>query len=139
MTITVTDGSNYFKGLLLLMRKDRKIARSEIEMMKRIGKKLGFEREFCERAIHEILDNTYLVDVPPTFSSRELATRFIKDGLVLAFSDDENHPSEVEWLRRTAENHGLDAAWFRQETENASKTKQPPSLMQVDDLTVKYS
>jgi hypothetical protein len=136
MKISVIDGSNYFKGLLLLMRKDRKIARPEIEVMKRIGKKLGFDSEFCDNAIHEILDNEYIIDEPPAFSSRELAVRFIKDGLVLVFADNESHPSEVEWLRRTAENHSLDATWFRHETENAANTKQPPTHMQVDDLIV---
>ena len=96
MKITVLDGSNYFKGLLLLIRKDHKITESEIQLMKRIGKTLGFEPKFCDNAIHEILENKYIVDVTPEFSTKEIAIKFIKDGLTLAFSDNEAHPSEEE-------------------------------------------
>ena len=59
MKITVLDGSNYFKGLLLLIRKDRKITQAEIELMKRVGNTLGFEKTFCDNAISEILGNRY--------------------------------------------------------------------------------
>jgi hypothetical protein len=100
MKINVIDGSNYFKGLLLLIRKDRNIAESEIQLMKGIGKTLGFEREFCNNAIHEILENKHIVDVTPKFSTKDLAIKFIKDGLALAFSDNEFHPSEEDWLGR---------------------------------------
>ena len=139
MKITVIDGSNYFKGLLLLISKDRKITESEIQLMKRIGKTLGFEREFCDNAIHEILENKYIVDAPPEFSTKELAIKFIKDGLATAFSDNEVHPSEGEWLRSTADKNGLDLTWFRSESVNAINRKQLPSRMEVDDLTVEYS
>jgi uncharacterized tellurite resistance protein B-like protein len=139
MKITVIDGSNYFKGLLLLTRKDRKITESEVQLMKRIGKTLGFERKFCDNTIHEILENKYIVDVAPEFSTKELAIKFIKDGLALAFSDNEVHPSEEEWLRSTAEKNGLDLTWFRQESVKAANRKQLPSHLEVDDLTVEYS
>ena len=139
MKITVLDGSNYFKGLLLLIRKDRKITEVEIQLMKRIGKTLGFEREFCDTAIHEILENKYIVDAHPEFSTKELAIRFIKDALAIAFSDNEFHPSEEEWLRSTAEKNGLDSTWFRQECVNTANRKEPPSHMEADDLVVEYS
>jgi uncharacterized tellurite resistance protein B-like protein len=139
MKISVIDGSSYFKGLLLLVRKDRKITELEIQLMKRIGKTLGFERKFCDDAIHEILENEYIVDTPPQFSTKELAIKFIKDGLALAFSDNELHPSEAEWLRSTAEKNGLDLTWFRQQSAKATNRKQLLSHMEVDDLTVEYS
>jgi hypothetical protein len=139
MRITVLDGSNYYKGLLLLIRKDRKITESEIRLMKRIGKTLGFEREFCENAIQEILENRHIVDAPPEFSTKELAIKFIKDGLAIAVSDNEVHPSEEEWLRSTAEKNGLDLTWFRQESANAAKRKPLSSHLEVDDLKVDHS
>lgn len=138
MNIGVIDGSNYFKGLLLLVRKDLKVSESEIQMMKRIGKKLGFEREFCENAIRDVLENTYIVDLPPEFSTQDLATKFIKDGLALAFSDREVHPSEEEWLQLTAEKNGLDPELFRQEYIKSSNGKGFPLKLEVDDLTVEY-
>jgi hypothetical protein len=139
MKISVIDGSNYFKGLLLLIRKDRKITEPETQLMKHIGKALGFGNKFCDNAINEILENKYIVDKAPEFSTKELAIKFIKDGLTLAFSDNELHPSETEWLWSTAAKNGIDLAWFRQENVIAANRKQLPSHMEVDDLTVAYS
>ncbi len=136
MKISVIDGSNYFRGLLLLIRKDRKITESEIQLMKRIGKTLGFEPEFCDNAINEILENKYIVDAPPEFSTKELTIKFIKDGLAIAFSNNAFHPSEEEWLKSTVEKNGLDLTWFRQESLNATNRKQLPSNMEVDNLIV---
>ena len=87
MEISVIDASNYFKGLLLLIRKDHKVTGAENALMARIGKRLGFEKEFCESAVQEILKNRYIEDSPPEFSSRELAMMFVRDGLALAFAD----------------------------------------------------
>ena len=139
MKITVLDASNYFRGLLLLIRKDREITDSEMQLMKRIGKTLGFEREFFNNAIQDILENKYIVDAPPEFSTKELVIKFIKDGLTIAFSDNEFHSSEKEWLQSTAEKNGLDLIWFRQLSAYATNRKQLPSHMEVDDLTVEYS
>lgn len=139
MKITVVDGSNYFRGLLLLIRKDRQITDSEIRLMKRIGKTLGFEREFCDNAIEEIMENTYIVDAPPEFSTKELARKFVKDGLAIAFADDEVHPSEEEWLWSAAEKNGLDLEWFRNEMLAARNRRPFPVHMEIDDLTPDYS
>ena len=86
MDITILDRSFYFKGLLLLIRKDHKITDSEIELMKYIGKILGFEPSFCDNAIQNILENKYILDETPIFSTKEIATLFIKDGLYLAIT-----------------------------------------------------
>ena len=140
MNISVIDGSSYFKGLLLLVRKDMKVSEPETEMMTRIGKRLGFEQEFCENAVRDVLENAYIVDSPPEFSNKDLAMRFIRDGLVLSLSDREVvHPSEEEWLRSTAEKNGLDLEWFRQECSKALDRKELPLKLQVDDLKVVYA
>jgi len=139
MHISVLDGSNYFRGLLLLIAKDRKTTESEEELMRRIGRSLGFEQEFCDNAIHEILENRHIVNTIPEFSKRELAIKFIKDGLALAFSDNELHPAEEQWLKDTAEKNSLDLNWFRQESEEAANRDRLPSRMEADDLTVEYS
>lgn len=123
MTITVKEGSEYFRGLLLLISKDRKITDAETFLMKRIGQALGFEKDFCDNAIHEILDNKFVVDEPPQFSTRELAMKFIKDGLTLAGADEETHGFEESWLRSAAENNGLDAEWFLRERALAVRRK----------------
>jgi hypothetical protein len=140
MTITIADASNYFKGLLLLIRKDREVTQPEIDLMKRIGKALGFEKEFCDNAIREILENTYIEDKPPGFSTKELAIKFIIDGLTLAFVDHEEiHPHEEQWLKSTTEQNGVDLEFFSKERENAKNRRGYPVHLEVDDLTVEYS
>ncbi|MBI3004706.1 MAG: TerB family tellurite resistance protein [Ignavibacteriales bacterium] len=136
MKISVVDASNYFKGLLLLIRKDRKVTDEEVEFMRRIGKALGFEGQFCENAIQGILENEHIRDQPPRFSTKELAIKFIHDGLALSFSDNEIHPAEEEWLRFVAELNGLDLQWFLRERGDAAKRKSLHARIEVDDLTV---
>jgi hypothetical protein len=108
-------------------------------MMKRIGHALGFEREFCANTIHDILENKCILDSPPEFSRSELAMKFIKDGLILAFSDQEGPALEVEWLRITAERNGLDMNWFLQQWKHATNRKDIDGRLEVDDLSVLYS
>lgn len=139
MKISVIDASNYFKGLLLLIGKDRKIADPEIALMQRIGKALGFEKVFCDNAIRDILENKFILDVPPEFSMKEVANKFIKDGLTIAASDNEIHPSEEEWLLSTAEKNGFDAQWFYDVRQNTEKGKNIASVLEVDGFTLESS
>jgi hypothetical protein len=138
MKISVIEGSNYFRGLLLLISTDRKISEPEIILMKRIGKALGFEKDFCNDVIHEILENRFILKEPPKFSTRELAKKFIKDGLLLSHSDNENHPDEEIWLESFAVNNGIELEWFLQEKNNAAvRSQNLYEHLEVDDLTVK--
>jgi hypothetical protein len=136
MKISVLDASNYFKGLLLLIRKDRKVSQSEADLLRRIGKRLGFEREFCDGAIRDILANRFIEDTPPDFSTRELALKFIRDGFAVAFADNQLDPSEEEWLRLTAERNGIEPGLLSLERKNAAARKAFPLSLEVDDLTV---
>lgn len=138
MKISVLDGSNYFKGLLLLIRKDRKITEDEHKLITRVGKNLGFEKNFIENAIHEILDNRYISPVPPEFSTREIAEKFLKDGLAIAFSDMELHPDEEKWLLSVADHNSIEESWVLTEKE-ALLQAEPKSLhLQADNLQVNY-
>ncbi|MFN0158157.1 MAG: hypothetical protein ACKVRP_08825 [Bacteroidota bacterium] len=138
--ITVREGSDYFRGLLLLIRKDRKISEPEIILMKRIGKALGFEKDFCDNAIQEILENKHVSIEPPKFSTNDLAMKFIKDGLMLADSDNEIHAFEEAWLKTTAENNGIDVEWFIREKEIAAgKRRDLDDHLAMDDLTIEHS
>ncbi len=138
--ITVREGSDYFRGLLLLISKDRKISEPEIILMKRIGKALGFEKDFCNNAIHEILENKHVSIEPPKFSTNELAKKFIKDGLMLADSDNEIHAFEEVWLKTTAEKNGIDIELFLREKEIAAgRRRDLDDHLEVDDLTVEHS
>lgn len=136
MKISALDGSNYFKGLLLLIRKDRKIDEAEMVLMERIGMTLGFEKEFCTRAIHDVLENRHIIDEPVVFSSKEIAFKFIKDGLSVALVNQVLHPAEDEWLQKIAEKNNIDLEWFNNERKLISMKQNIPDKLEVDDLTM---
>ncbi|HOP31437.1 MAG TPA: hypothetical protein P5120_18595 [Spirochaetota bacterium] len=138
MKISVLDASSYLKGLLLLIRKDRKISEEEHELISRVGKNLGFEKKFVENAIHEILDNKYITVIPPEFSSQEIAEKFLKDGLVLAASDNEIHPAEEKWLLAVAERNNIDAAWFLKEKSTILCSNKQMEGLEAEKLQVNY-
>ncbi len=102
MEIEVLDRSKYLKGLLILARKDNQITSSEREILKKVGKNLGFEERFIETAINEALDNEYLTDEPPMFSNVYAAESFIKNGILLASVDKRIDKRELTFLMRVA-------------------------------------
>ena len=136
MKMNVIDRSNYFRGSLLLIRKDHKISTPESEMMKRIGKALGFEKRFCANAIHEALENKFLLDIPPNFSTKELAMRFIQDGLMLAAADNFIHPLEEQWLLSIIERNGLDVHWYFNEKEKFLKKDLHNPHLEVESIVL---
>ncbi len=137
MTIDILDGSLYFKGLLLLIRKDHSIDEKEAALMKSIGRSLGLERRFCEEAIRDILENRYITDTPPKFSSAEVARKFLRDGLRLAVADDEIHGLEEQWLTDVASANDVGHDWL--ETEKAAALSGAlGDRYDVFDLQVRY-
>lgn len=137
MTIDILDASNYFKGLLLLIRKDHKITPAEAATMREIGRSLGLEPRFCEEAIRDVLDNPYITDTPPKFSSDDLAKRFVSDGLRLALADAEIHQLEEEWLAAVAGANGIADEWFL-DKKNAVLAGTLGEQFEVFDLNVQY-
>lgn len=137
MEISVLDAGNYFKGLLLLIRQDHKITETETTLMRRIGRSLGLEKEFCEEAIRDILENTYINDSPPTFATRELAMKFVRDGIRIASSPDGVREPEDRWLSLIVKANGIDVGWYDGEKSNPASTgvDQP---FEADDLLVRY-
>jgi len=133
---TVLDASNYLRGLLVLIRRDGKISEQESELVLHVGKSLGFEEGFCKNAIKEILENSYIDDSPPTFSSKEVAMKFIKDGLVAAHSDNEMHEFEEGWLRSTAEKNGCELQWFLRLRDSVINSKGRYGHLEADGIVV---
>jgi hypothetical protein len=68
MNISYSEAGDYFRGLLLLIRKDHKIIEEEKTLLMRFGKSLGFASTFCAGAVSEIIENKYISDSPPVFS-----------------------------------------------------------------------
>lgn len=121
---------------MLLIRKDRKITVTENLLLMRIGKSLGFDPEFCENTIKDILNNKYVDDSPPVFSNKELAEKFIKDGLAVVFSDNNIHPEEENWLIAVAEKNGIDKAAYFEYKNKYSGIDTMLAKLEVEDLIV---
>ncbi|MBI9072426.1 MAG: hypothetical protein JEY94_12570 [Melioribacteraceae bacterium] len=112
MTLSLLDRSNYFKGLLLLIGKDEKITQPENDLIKKLGKVLGFEKYFVEEAINGLFENEYIKKDPPKFSSSIFAEAFLKDGIKLALADNDLASAEYEWLITVAANNNINNQWL---------------------------
>lgn len=109
--MTYLDRSDYFRGLLLLVRKDNKVNKEEVSMIMRIGKRLGFAYDFCKGALKEILDNEYIVDKPPKFSNKGIAQEFINEAIKVAVIDDDLDLKELEWIDSVIRENELEEEW----------------------------
>lgn len=112
MKLTLLDRSAYFKGLLLLIKRDNHITESEKILMSKIGQTLGFDKSFIEGAVKELMENEFLTDDIQSFSDRFIAESFILDGLKVAFSDNEFSAEELEHLTKIAFQNGIDREWL---------------------------
>jgi len=108
MKISIIDRSLYFKGLMLLIRKDREIQDKEKQLMMRVGAIMGFEKKFCKNAIGEIMDNKNIDDSPPLFSKAKIAEYFIHDAITISLADKEIHDAEIAWLKDVARANGIE-------------------------------
>ena len=118
MVLTLLDKSNYLKGLLILIGKDKNITEDERIHLLKISRILGFDPNFCEDAINELLENEYIIEEPPLFSNNEIAKAFIKDGIKLAFANKELHLYELNWLKAVSDKNNIEAGWGMKEFEN---------------------
>lgn len=134
MKISIADGSNYFRGLLILIRKDHEITQPEVDHMVRIGKLLGFEKEFVDNCINDILDNEYVADTPPVFSAPDIAKKFIKDGLAVALSDNDFHPDEEKWLVQIVEKNNLSHQWYLTQKQDVIFNSHHSHRLEVEDM-----
>ena len=112
MEMNLADRSNYFKGLLLLTRKDNIITNEEKAMLLRMGELLQFNREFCETTIRDLLNNPHIDDNPPQFSNRDCAEMFLLDGIKVAFVDHNLHKKEYGWMQEIASQNGISQSWL---------------------------
>ncbi|MBI9073226.1 MAG: hypothetical protein JEY94_16605 [Melioribacteraceae bacterium] len=135
--INQLDKSNYFKGLLLLIRKNKSIQQSEKQLMKHIGITLGFDKVFCEEAIKNLFINEYLGNEPPTFSNPELAKAFILDGITIARSDFILSDDEKSWLYSTAVSNNIEPHWIREKFNTEEDSSDPANKpLEIDRLII---
>ncbi len=112
MRLSELDRSNYFRAMLLLSGKDRKISKSEQNFIDTLGEKLGFEKSFTKSAVNTFFSNEHIPNEPPRFSNREIAESFIRDGIKLIIEDPKINQDEVDWISNVARVNGINENWI---------------------------
>lgn len=128
MKMDVIDKSSYLKGLLVLISKDNKVSSFESDLVMKVGKTLGFDKEFTEEALETLLENQYISQEPPKFSSQDFALSFLRDGIKLTVSDLNMCKKEVEFLKATAKINNISEDWLMSELNNAGREIQDISV-----------
>ena len=118
MTNDYLDRSNYVKGLLLLIGKDKRITDKERDFLHKIGKTLSFNKQFIENAINELFENKHLGNEPPVFSQKQYAEAFLRDAIKVGFVDNDLSTKEFDWLQSIAESNDLTNEWLKNELEH---------------------
>ena len=111
MEMTYLDRSNYFRGLLLLIKNNSKVNKDEVNMIMRIGNRLGFACDFCKEALNDILDNEHIVELPPKFSNKRVAQGFIEESIELAVIDNDIDLKELEWIDSVIRENEMEEEW----------------------------
>lgn len=127
---TLLDKSEYLKGLLILARKNNSLDEKEKTVIRNVANRLGFSKDFYEDTLKYLMSNKYITEEPIKFSNPSIAKLFIKDGLELAYSDNELCEKELNWLKSIAKENQLEVDWLMEsitEFENyrESYTKVP--------------
>ena len=81
MDLSYQDKGEYFRGLLILIGKDQIINSSEREKIIEIGQNFGFEKSFCNEAVNDYLENTFIRMEAPQFSDKQIAEKFLDDAI----------------------------------------------------------
>ncbi len=123
MKASLIDRGKYYRGLLVLIGRDRIVDSRERELMLHLGKILDFDERFCETAIAERLRNKHINDEPILFDESAIAKCFLRDAIRMAITDREIHASELSWLKKNARVNGLTHAWLNKEFRRLRKDK----------------
>ena len=136
MKMPFLDRSHYYRGLLVLTRKDRLIDSREREMLLHLGRILDFDPRFCEAAIDDLLKNPHLNEEPYRFSDRGIAECFMHDAIRLALVDGHVAPNELTWLKAVARANGLAEEWLEATIRDIRENKGsvgPPGQFAVEN------
>jgi hypothetical protein len=110
--LSLLNRSNYYKGLLVLVRRDRIIDAREKSLLLQVGKVLDFDKRFCEATIDDLLSNAHITREPVIFSDERIRECFFRDALRLALVDGFLHPMELRWLQSVAHANNQCNQWL---------------------------
>jgi hypothetical protein len=132
MKASLLDRSNYYRGMLVLIGRDRIIHPDEHKLMLQVGGMLDFDKRFCEAAITNLLENEHINEDPIHFDAREMAECFLRDALKVSLVDKDLHVRELAWLQSVARTNEIPDDWLENERrlvmETALQEYSPESL-----------
>lgn len=123
MKASLMDRGKYYRGLLVLVGRDRIIDPRERALMMQFGKMLDFEERFCKAAITDLLGNRYISSEPILFDEQLIAKSFLRDALRLALVDKELHAHELSWLKTVAKTNNITDEWLDRELQGLEKIR----------------
>ncbi len=136
MKLSYIDTSNFLRGLLILIKKDNIIHQKEVELLNKMGKQLGFDRDIYESAVNEFLLKKNIDSTVPKFSSLKVSIEFINDAIKMGFVDNYFHVKELEWLYEVAKKNKIPSAFIDKKLVKYIK-KYPEKKEQLDPKSFK--
>lgn len=104
---SIIDNSNYLRALLILIVKDRKVWSHELKLFLKEGKTLGFNKNFCEESIDNLLFNEQIDTKPPLFFDKKVALKLLTIGIQILNEDHKIHPNKLAFLETVAAANNL--------------------------------
>ena len=98
----------YLQGLLVLMASDNHLHEKQKEMIRNFARAKGFEKQFIEESITNILDNMHIVKIPPKFNSKKRAHEFLREAAEISICDGLLHPNEKKWIFEVARKNNIE-------------------------------
>ena len=98
----------YLRGLLQVMAADNHLHEKEKNKIKKYAESMGFEKEYIEKTIQNLLENKHMPRMPDQFHSKKTAETFLKEAIQMAVCDGILHPLEQKWLLRAAKKNEID-------------------------------
>lgn len=110
MDITYKDRSEFLRGFLILIRKDKIISEHERNMTIVIGKHFGFAEDFCIESLDTLLENEFISEEPPVFSNSIIADYFVTESYRIISQIHPLGENEIRWLIKVAEVNKINPA-----------------------------
>jgi len=132
MISNLMDRSFYFKSLLILSKIDEDVSIQEKEILKIVGERLGFNKEFCDATINEVIENKHIKNEPLKFSNQQMANMFLRDAIKLAYSDSKLDNDEYNWLLECAKVNGIPESRVNEQITKVLNSESDSSDNQLD-------
>lgn len=125
----IIDRSNLLRAVLLFIGKDKNIWDHEKSAFVREGMAMGYEKEFCEAAVRNILANAYINQNPPVFYNKEYARKFVDIARRIMMHDAKLHPVKINFYKKVLSVNNL---------LDDGETKDLDSVPQIRSLVVAH-